>query len=393
MATIQSAVPAARSHAALSGLIHRIYEAASKPQEWPNVVEAIGYSLQARKGLLFTPFLGPQEGGFVFPWNFPEGDLQRWATKYIEHDVWSIQAREKGLWVAGAAYIGDDMVPDEEFRESLIYKEYLSQVDIRWICGGIVFDGGPGLPHTSTSYFRSLDQPAYGAEDRAWAKLLLPHLSRSLGLMHRLNAQELQTSSLRSTLDRVAFGVVLLNANMQVVHMNQAMRDVLARSDGLLLGTGRLLDAPGAKNTQSLQEWFVRAAVTRAQDAEHFNDGFIVRRSAVGKYYLIQYSVLQHDGQLGDPDEVVRYVLFVTDPDATQLPPIETMQALYGLTKAESRVALELAKGQSQKEIARVLTLSLPTVRTHTQSIFKKTRVHRHAELVRAILALGQVRA
>jgi DNA-binding CsgD family transcriptional regulator len=382
----------ARSADAFSELIHQIYEAASKPAQWPQVVASIGHSLRAQKGLLFTPFLGPQDGGFLFPWNFREDALQLWATKYIEHDVWSMEARRKGLWVAGAAYVGDDMVEDEQFRESLIYKEYLSQIGIRWICGGIVFDGGPGLPLSSTSYFRALGEPPFTGQDRAWVKLLLPHLSRSLGLMHRLQAKELNATSLRSSLDRVTFGVALLNAERQVVHLNQAARDVLARADGLKLSETRQLDGPSAKGSLSLQHWLTRAGP--GQDwQDHFNDGFIVRRATTGKHYLVQYSLLPDEGEFTDPAEAVRYVVFITDPDATQLPSADRLQALYDLTNAEARVALELATGVGPKEVAHQLGVSLPTVKTHTQSIFQKTRVHKQAELVRVVLALGQVRA
>lgn len=134
-------------------------------------------------------------------------------------------------------------MPVAEFRESLVYKEYLSQIDVRWICGGIVFDGGPGLPHTSTSYFRGHDQPPYDAQDRAWAPLLIPHLSRALGLMHRLKATELNASSLRASRDGVRFGMALLNAKMQVVHLNDAARP------GLLGGVR------GAARCAGAQRW------------------------------------------------------------------------------------------------------------------------------------------
>lgn len=153
----------------------------------------------------------------------------------------------------------------------------------------------------------------------------------------------------------------------------EALRAVLARNDGMQLGAEKLLDAHCANGSQSLRKWFARAAVTVHADAEHFNDGFLARRTSAGKYYLIQHSVLEVAGKLVDPDEAVRYVAFITDPEATQLPPALTLQALYGLTKAEARVALQLASGRSLKEVANDLRVSLPTVKTQSQNIYQNS--------------------
>jgi len=45
----------------------------------------------------------------------------------------------------------------------------------------------------------------------------------------------------------------------------------------------------------------------------------------------------------------------------------------FGLTDAEERVALQIAGGQGAAEIAQMLELSIPTVRTHLSHIYHKT--------------------
>ena len=391
MATLIQALPEPRSVDEFSRLVHLIYGAAAKPSSWNDVVSAVGKSLGANRGMKFTPFLGPQDGGYVFTWNWAEHELSTWATKYIEHDVWAARALEKGMWKEGIPYVDSDIVDTREFRMTKIYNEFFRPIAIEWLCCGAVFEGGPGLPHTANSYFRGPQSPPFDASDKQWLRQLLPHMSRSLGFMHRLNTQELNASSLRTAFDRVGFGVVLLNAARKVVHLNQTAREVLARGDGLLLQSTGVLSAAGANSAKSLQGWLERAGASAELDEDHFNDGFLALRSAVGRHYLVQYSVLPDVEHWVNGDEVVRYVLFVTDPDATQLPPAGRLQALYSLTKAEARVALELAKGHDQKTVARSVGAGLPTVRTQTQSIFQKMRINRHADLVRVILSLGKV--
>ena len=66
---------------------------------------------------------------------------------------------------------------------------------------------------------------------------------------------------------------------------------------------------------------------------------------------------------------------------------------LYGLTQAEVRVALELAHGSSQKQVANAIGVAPTTVRTQAQSVYAKMRIQRHADLMRIVLSLGQVKA
>lgn len=379
--------------AAFSELMHAIYAAAAQSSRWNEVVAAIGKSFHADQGMLFTPFLGPQGGGFLFTWNLNESDLNIWATRYIAHDIWAARALEQGQWREGAVHLDREIVPTDEFRRSVIYREYFQRIGVEWMCCGGVFEGGAGLPHTAISYFRGPGRPPFDAADKEWLRLLLPHLSRALGLMHRLNAGELNASSLRSTLDRVAFGVALLDPRGKVVHLNAAAQAVVARCDGLTVNHAGMLDAAGAKGRERLRHWIERVAASTGAHPEHFNDGFLALRSVATQRYLVQYSVLPSRDEWANADDTIRYVAFITDPDATQLPPAERLCALYGLTQAEVRVALELANGSSQKQVANAIGVAPTTVRTQAQSVYAKMRIQRHADLVRIVLSLGQVKA
>lgn len=53
----------------------------------------------------------------------------------------------------------------------------------------------------------------------------------------------------------------------------------------------------------------------------------------------------------------------------------------FGLTPAETRVALFVAEGGTVSEYAKETRTSLQTVRTHLKAVFRKTGVRRQAEL------------
>lgn len=80
-------------------------------------------------------------------------------------------------------------------------------------------------------------------------------------------------------------------------------------------------------------------------------------------------------------------LLVVTDSDERLAPPPQAaarLQALFGLTPTESRVALQVARGCSGPEAAEALGIGAGTVHAHLKSIFAKTGVRRQAGLARS---------
>lgn len=403
-----------RSTEQLSEIVHHIYDASVHPERWLSVVATIAASFGSSKGLLFTPMLGPQQGGFVFPLGIKESALQVWATHYIDKDVWALGAKQRGLWLEGAAYVDDEMAAREEFLASPFYREFLQIQGIEFACVGIVFTGSADFPATALSVFRDGPDGPFDRKDVAWMRLLVGHLSRSLGLMIRLDNIQLQNASLLASHDRLNFGVALLNEHMQVLHMNKLARTVIERQDGIFIDGGRQLESlPASAQLQnasqrptlskskalrpSLSSWLMAIRDAPLSEQQHFLDGCIVtRKRGVGcaqRYYVLQCAPVPvaSSWRAGDEgDKSVRFVVFVTDPEAVQLPSIERLCALYGLTPTQARVCCEFAKGGTYKAVARRLKITEETVRAHVKEIYPKMRINRQAELVRAVLSMGK---
>jgi len=377
----------------LSQLLHRIYEAAVDPRQWTEAVAAVAASLQAHKGMLFTPYLGPQDGGLVFPWNLSETDLQLWGTRFMAHDIWSNAGLECGFWQREGAVCADgDLVPRDMLEQSVFYREFLSTIDIGHMCVCQVFNGAPGLPATALTVYRPVDGQPFSRDDQAWLGQLVPHLSRALGVMHRLDTSRLQAASALGSLDRLPFGVALLNERQQVIHLNQAARTAIGRGDGLDLNSqGQLDTSQRGGGTPGLAQWLDTLRALDAQEQAHFSQSFAVTRSGTPqRQYALQCSPLAATPAWTAQGETAHFVVFITDPDAVRLPEASRLRQLYGFTEAQARVALALADGGSYKSTARQLGLSDQTLRTHAKEIYAKARVNRLPELVRTLLSLGQ---
>jgi DNA-binding CsgD family transcriptional regulator/PAS domain-containing protein len=376
-----------------SNLVHLIYAASAEPNRWPEAVAAVAQSMGAMQACLLTPYAGPHNGGLLFPWRVEEKDLIRWATKYIDHDVWSQSALRKGLWRDGNVVTDEDLLPQDDLRASVFYKEFLNPMGVARLCTGAIFSGAPGLPATTLSIYRGPDDPAFGPHDREFMRLLVPHLSRSLGLMHRLGLARQQVASLRAALDRLSVGVFLLDATLGVRFANAAAQQVLARGDGLhrdvhgrLNGRGRAGPGTGARR---LEHWLADLVALPESQRSGFGDVFKVQRSQADAHYSVQCCPLAPE----DPlllGEGAHHIVFVTDPRRVDLPAPADLQAQLGLTPAECRVTHGLAQGATYREVAGTLGIGEETVRTHVKSIYAKTRTNNKAGLTRLVLSLAR---
>ncbi|MBK8177284.1 MAG: helix-turn-helix transcriptional regulator [Rhodospirillales bacterium] len=79
-------------------------------------------------------------------------------------------------------------------------------------------------------------------------------------------------------------------------------------------------------------------------------------------------------------------LLFIGDPERPATFDQTRIARLYGLSRAESRVAALLASGYRLEQVAESLGIAYETVRKHLKQIFSKTGTYRQAELVRMLV-------
>lgn len=77
--------------------------------------------------------------------------------------------------------------------------------------------------------------------------------------------------------------------------------------------------------------------------------------------------------QLQGPAELV---LVEVECPGPILPQATALQARWGLTHRQAEVALLLARGASNRDVARALSISLHTVRSHAEVVFQKLGIH-----------------
>ena len=372
------------------GLVEKIYSASAEPGRWSRVVESIALSVGGMQAMLFTPYHHPAVGGFLYPWRVEEKDLIRYATQYIDHDVWAQAAQRLGVRDCNVQ-TDEDLLPHNTLLDSVYYNDFISSMGVARLCSVVIFAGGPGLPGTVLSVYRGQNDEPFDHRDRQLMKLLMPHLSRAFGLMHRLGLARHQEQALRTALDSLSVGVFLLNELGAVIFTNAAGHSMVARNDGLHFNAKQRLSAAGSQSSsgQRLEDWLSSIFAKSKAEQGSFNDTFQVTPSNRASRYSVQCCSL---GQ-GDPlvsAEGASHVVFVTDPERLELPNLIQLQQVLGLTPAEARVASTLVQGGTNRDVANALSISEETVRSPCKSIYAKIHNNDQASLTRVVLSLGR---
>ena len=80
-------------------------------------------------------------------------------------------------------------------------------------------------------------------------------------------------------------------------------------------------------------------------------------------------------------------MMLINRTEALQ-PIADTLQKRFGLTAAETGLALEVARGVRLREAAKVLGIEMPMARSQMVSIFVKTETRHYGELMVLLLRL-----
>jgi DNA-binding NarL/FixJ family response regulator len=192
-------------------------------------------------------------------------------------------------------------------------------------------------------------------------------------------------------LDYVTLGVVLLGGQAQILFANRAARSLARESDGLLLE--ETITSSRAQDTKALRATVDAAIASSASGEDQVSCLSLPRPSGRRDLLLLACPLATSravEGAIeagGEDAPTPAVVVFVSDPERRPRVPDDVLASLFGLTRAESQIAMKLAEGGRMEEIAASLNVSKTTVAYHMRNIFQKTDTHRQADLVALVLA------
>jgi DNA-binding CsgD family transcriptional regulator len=213
------------------------------------------------------------------------------------------------------------------------------------------------------------------------ARLVSLHSRRQFIIDQQLRHAELQRTAAACALDRLPFGIILVDVRGRVVLANQLAKRLLSAGDGLHLhrGVGGLV-ANQIADSVVLHETIAAVIARPTQEASVM---LAIRRNSKRKPFNVLVTPLVcREGA----DDGVLAGLFIDDPARQpEISPV-LLRQYYQLTPAEARLACLLAAGKRLDQAATQLGVKTQTVRAQLKRIFDKLGVSRQAELVHVLL-------
>ncbi|TPM96573.1 helix-turn-helix transcriptional regulator [Mesorhizobium sp. B2-1-3A] len=211
-------------------------------------------------------------------------------------------------------------------------------------------------------------------------RLMAPHVRRAAIISRMLDGAASAAATFEAALDATRSAVVLVDAEMAIVHANSAARAMLGNGDPIASVRGKL-SLPRELVPNRLQ-----VAVQAAARAEHElgRRGIgIAAKSRDGTALSLQVMPLEKRTMRGGLDRRATVAVFIADATAPLEMPADAMRLLYELTPAEQRIFELVVSGETTASIARSLGVATSTVRSHLLKIFEKTNRHTRGDLVK----------
>lgn len=358
-------------------LVDRLYAAAAGSGSWSGVVAAMIAALDGeRGGLILQDLAGAAHHETTLVGVAPEfqRSYRPLVTAVDMQPVW----RRLTRLLPARGIVDESIGAGPDFDRTAFSHEWLRPQRIDHYVMSLM------APMPSLVAFlvvtRSADGGGFGAGTIASIEMLRPHLSRAIQLRGRLDGAVRERHSALAALDHIDRGMLLLDPKGRIRHANRLAEAILRDADGLLAEAGRLTCEHPEDATALRRGISVAAAMSREPPAT-----LAVRRRSGRRPLSLLVAPLR-----GRPDWTsASPVCCVIVADAERAPSTTpaALRRLYGLTAAESRVALALLDSDRLSDVAARLSVGLSTVRTLLQRVFDKTGTHRQAELVRLMMA------
>jgi DNA-binding CsgD family transcriptional regulator/PAS domain-containing protein len=334
-----------------------------------------------------TQFVGAQAGALlwksyrrstdvVFTSGIKSPGLELYKERYAKLDP---ATKPLLLRDVGEVASTTELVSYSEYVESRFYKEWVKPQ-------GFVDSWYLSLEKSETTcvhliFWRKGKTSIESDATRDRMRLIVPHLRRAMLISNMVDHGKAQAALFGDTLDGIAAGLFLVDANGRILHANASGQALLARGVVLRAYGGKLvsndagaeqelyrvLDAvgggvPGADTV---------AVPLTARHGEHYVAHVLpltsgLRRRA-GAGYAAAAAVF-----------VQRALLDVPSPQVA-------IAKLYKLTPMELRVLFAIVQVGGVPEVAAMMGSSSSTIRTHLRRLFSKTGTDRQADLVKLV--------
>jgi DNA-binding CsgD family transcriptional regulator len=190
-------------------------------------------------------------------------------------------------------------------------------------------------------------------------------------------------TSIDALVNRLSGPVLLVDETARLGYANTAGQEALREARYVLLRAGRVRPCNWRMERQFTD--LLATALSDDQRAVETNTSMHLTdsqgRPAVLIVQALHGQVTLASGRGADA------VLFLIPGDLRTTAYTSRLQAMFGLTQAETRLAESMLRGKNLTEIGEELGVSRETLKSQLRSLFVKTDTHRQGELIALLLS------
>jgi DNA-binding CsgD family transcriptional regulator len=358
-------------------LIGDIYDAALNPAQWPLVLKKAAVFVHGISAFIFAKDVIAGNGELVYgDGGIEDRYVQSYYDKYVKLDpsTTALFFSEIGQLNATA-----DLVPYDEFLESRFYKEWAKPQRLVDVLSVTLDKSTRGV-----AMFGVFRHEQHGLVDDAMRQrmqLIAPHVRRAVLIGRTVDLKTAEADTLADTLDGLAAGIFLVNAEGHIIRANAVGHDILQSGD-YLHALGGQLATRDPETDKVLHDAFAGAdggdaalgikaiavPLTGRSDRRYVAHVLPLTsgtRRRVGRSYAAAALLVVHEASLNNPS------------------PPEVIAKAYRLTPSELRVLIAVVEIGGIPEVAKALGVSSTTVKSHLGQVYEKTGIHRQADLVK----------
>lgn len=363
-----------------SEIVAEFYDASVDGTSWQTALKGLARVFDADACAMVRRDFSSGEGRITHAFGLDSPAQSAYAKRFSHDDLW---AAEDARFQTANAFLGTDVVPESDLLSSSLQREWLQPRGLLHVVF-IVVQREANVAHY-VMVLRKATKAAYAATDLSVARTLTPRLAAAFRIGSDLARERGERLMALEALDAMPTGVIIVDRAGGIVYANHFAHAILASGEGVIVtDAGLTLDRPGHRIR-------IRDLIAHLEGGSGSSSltepiAYTIPRFRQQRPLTCLLVSAAGRGAAVEQVDAAAAILFVGDPERPVAFDATRISRLYGLSRAEARVAALLARGFRLEEAADSLGIAYETVRKHLKQIFVKTSVSRQAELVRMLV-------
>jgi len=356
-----------------SEIVTRIFDAVLDERLAPEALKAVSKYVGASGAAYLLVNKLTRQVSTITYWGSFTGSQADYLAYYSRIDPFRVIQEEAECGVLARL---SDRLPARLLSRDEWYNDFVLKGGVRDVLGTKLHENASHM--VIVGLHRAIGDTRPIPEDADALGMLMEPLRNAARLHLGLISIGFRSAIARGRLDHLHAGVVFTDGSGRIIETNQAGEAILRIGDGLTMRDGQIC-ARRSFETTKLAHLIANATAASASDLSA-GSMLIARAGGLPSYVVRVAPVRNKSAGYNLPAAMI----VVSAPEENLISERE-LADLYGLSPAESRLAIALAQGKRLTGLVSEFGVQITTLRTQLSSILRKCGVERQTDLVRLI--------